>query len=191
MWLSWNMTSFMAGYPSILKPWWPTSRPTCRKSLIPISYGPQGKQRRRTPWNYPEAPKPKQLITLPNPRWLVSSPCGSLKAPSQQLKHLLCTSCTWNRRVPRKTKNWKARTLMVLTGLQRPARAMKDTQMEEKHCYHCSSLEHFICDCLLVKASGVKLHLNSKEGTALKKGAWVPQTKVTMSKTPQEEAPMV
>ena len=31
------------------------------------------------------------------------------------------------------------------------ARAMNDTQMEERHCYHCSSLEHFICDCPLVK----------------------------------------
>ena len=31
-------------------------------------------------------------------------------------------------------------------------RAVKDTQMEEKHCYHCSSLEHFSCDFPLVKA---------------------------------------
>ena len=27
------------------------------------------------------------------------------------------------------------------------ARAMKDTQMEDEHCNHCSSLEHLICDC--------------------------------------------
>ena len=32
-------------------------------------------------------------------------------------------------------------------------RAMKDAQVEEKHCYHCSSLGHFICNCLLVRAS--------------------------------------
>ena len=31
------------------------------------------------------------------------------------------------------------------------ARAIKDAQVEEKHCYHCSSLEHFICNCPLVK----------------------------------------
>ena len=37
------------------------------------------------------------------------------------------------------------------------ARVVKDTQMEEKHCYHCSSLEHFIHDCPLVKALGAKL----------------------------------
>ena len=71
------------------------------------------------------------------------------------------------------------------------ARAVKDTQMEGKHCYHCSSLEHFIHDCPLVKASAAKLHLNSKEGMAPKKGAQTPQTKVTIPKTPQEEAPMV
>ena len=33
------------------------------------------------------------------------------------------------------------------------ARAVKDAQQEEKHCYHCSSQEHFIRDCPLVKAS--------------------------------------
>ena len=37
------------------------------------------------------------------------------------------------------------------------ARAVKDTQVEEKHCYHCSSLEHFICDCPLVKESWVHI----------------------------------
>ena len=39
------------------------------------------------------------------------------------------------------------------------ARAVKDIQQEEKHCYHCSSPEHFL-DCLLVKASRIDLHLN-------------------------------
>ena len=68
-------------------------------------------------------------------------------------------------------------------------RAMKDTQMEERHCYHCSSLEHFICDCPLVKALGANMHLNCKEGMAPKKGAWALQTKVTTPKPPQEESP--
>ena len=71
------------------------------------------------------------------------------------------------------------------------ARAVKDTQMEEKHCYHRSSLEHFICDCPLVKALGAKLHLNCKEQMVPKKVAWAPQTKVTTPKTPQEEASKV
>ena len=33
------------------------------------------------------------------------------------------------------------------------ARAVKDAQEEEKCCYHCSSLEHFIHNCPLVKVS--------------------------------------
>ena len=40
------------------------------------------------------------------------------------------------------------------------ARAVKATQQEEKHCYHCSSPEDFIRDCPLVKASRTDLHLN-------------------------------
>ena len=65
------------------------------------------------------------------------------------------------------------------------ARALKDTQQEEKCCYHCSSPEHFIRDCPLVKASRTDLHLNQKEGMALQKGANAPQGKVTTLKVPQ------
>ena len=32
-------------------------------------------------------------------------------------------------------------------------RAVKDPQQEEKCCYHCTSLEHFIRDCPLVKSA--------------------------------------
>ena len=64
------------------------------------------------------------------------------------------------------------------------ARAVKDAQKEEKCCYHCSSLDHFICDCPLVKASRMDSHLNCKEGTAPKKGAWTPQMNVTMLMMP-------
>ena len=40
------------------------------------------------------------------------------------------------------------------------ARAVKDAQQEEECCYHCSSLEHFIHKCPLVKASRTATHLN-------------------------------
>ena len=66
------------------------------------------------------------------------------------------------------------------------ARAVKDAQQEEKHCYHCSSLDHFIQDYLLVVASRTDSHLNWKEGMAPKKGAWAPQAKVTPLKVPQD-----
>ena len=51
------------------------------------------------------------------------------------------------------------------------ARGMKDAQQEEKCCDHCSSLDHFIHDCLLVAAARTDSHLNQKEVMELKKGA--------------------
>ena len=38
--------------------------------------------------------------------------------------------------------------------------AVKDAQVEEKHCYHCSSPKEFICNCLLVRASKENMQLN-------------------------------
>ena len=43
------------------------------------------------------------------------------------------------------------------------ARAMKDAQVEEK-CSYCSSLEHFIHNCPLMRASGENTQLNFKDG---------------------------
>ena len=68
-------------------------------------------------------------------------------------------------------------------------RAVKDTQVEEKHCYHCSSPEHFIHDCPLVRASRDNVQLNCKEGMASRKGVWTPQMKVAVPKNLQEEVP--
>ena len=71
------------------------------------------------------------------------------------------------------------------------ARAVKDASKQMRNsCYHCSSPEHFIHNCLLVKTSRDKKQLNRKEGMALTKGAWTPP--ITMSgtmKSPQAEAP--
>ena len=69
------------------------------------------------------------------------------------------------------------------------ARAVKDTQMEQKCCYQCSIPEHFICDCPFVKASKENVQLNHKEGMVPKNGAWTPQTKTMTPKDPQEEVP--
>ena len=56
----------------------------------------------------------------------------------------------------------------------RLARVVKETQKDEKRCYHCSSTDHFICECLLVKASRSAIHLDQKEGMALEMGAQTP-----------------
>ena len=68
------------------------------------------------------------------------------------------------------------------------ARAVKDAQTDEKCCYHCSSPEHFICNCLLMKTARDKKQLNGKEGMAMMKGAWTPPTMMNAIKSPQKEA---
>ena len=68
------------------------------------------------------------------------------------------------------------------------ARAVKDAQTHEKHCYHCSSLEHFICNCLLMKTTRDKKQLNGKEEMAMMKGAQAPLTTTNAIKSPQKEA---
>ena len=55
--------------------------------------------------------------------------------------------------------------------------SVKEAQMEEKCCYHCSSPEHFICNCPLVRPFKENTQLNCKEGTASRKGAQTPQMK--------------
>ena len=65
---------------------------------------------------------------------------------------------------------------------------MKDAQTDEKHCYHCSSPEHFIRNCPLMKTARDKKQLNGKEGMAMTKGAWAPPTTASTIKSPQKEA---
>ena len=69
------------------------------------------------------------------------------------------------------------------------ARAVKDAQADEKHCYHCSSPEHFTHNCPLVKTSRDKKQLNGKEGMASMKGAETTPTTTSAMKSPQTEAP--
>ena len=68
------------------------------------------------------------------------------------------------------------------------ARAVKDAQTDEKHCYHCSSPEQFIHNCLLMKTARNETQLNGKEGMAMMKGAQTPPATTSAIKSPQEEA---
>ena len=68
------------------------------------------------------------------------------------------------------------------------ARAVKDAQMDEKHCYHCSSPKNFIRNCPLMKATSDKKQLNRKEGTAMVKGTQTPPKLANATKSPQQEA---
>ena len=68
------------------------------------------------------------------------------------------------------------------------ARVVKDAQTDEKCCYHCSSPEHFIHNCPLMKTARDKKQLNGKEGTAMMKGAQTPLMATSAIKSPQKEA---
>ena len=70
----------------------------------------------------------------------------------------------------------------------RLARVVKDAQVDEKRCYHCSSPEHFIHNCLLMKAARDKKQLNGKEGMATVKGAQTSLKPANAAKNPQQEA---
>ena len=131
----------------------------------------------------------KPRVTSFFPLWKLKGTQPAVKKPAVHLAHLEEESTKKDEGVESEDPdgiNGVTEEFMVHL-----ARAMKDTQMEEKCCYHCSSLENFICNCPLVKALGAKLHLNHKEGMVPKKGAQAPQTKATTPKTPQEEAPKV
>ena len=69
------------------------------------------------------------------------------------------------------------------------ARAVEDAQQDKKHCYHCSSPDHFIRGCPLMKLARRKPNLNCKEGTVQRKGAWTPLGKVTLPKAPKDGMP--
>ena len=68
------------------------------------------------------------------------------------------------------------------------ARTVKDAQTE-KCCYHCSSLKHFICNCLLIKTLRENAQLNSKKGMVSKKGVWTPLAMANTPKSLQTEVP--
>ena len=68
------------------------------------------------------------------------------------------------------------------------ARAVKDAQMDERCCYHCSSPEHFIRNCPLMKTARDKKELNGKEGTVTTKGAQTHRKAMNTTKHPQKEA---
>ena len=51
------------------------------------------------------------------------------------------------------------------------ARVVKDAQMDEKCCYHCSSPEHFICSCLLMKSARDKKTVKWEGGDSNDEGS--------------------
>ena len=68
------------------------------------------------------------------------------------------------------------------------ARAVKDAQADEKHCYHCSSTDHFICNCPLIKNFEGKGTVKWQGGDGNEEGSLDPSMKANTSKSPQKEA---
>ena len=66
------------------------------------------------------------------------------------------------------------------------ARVVKDAQTDEKCCYHCSSLEHFIRNCSLMKTTRDKKQLNGKEGMCNDEGSPDPSNHNKNHKEPPE-----
>ena len=64
-------------------------------------------------------------------------------------------------------------------------RAVKDVQVEEKCCYHCSNLEHFIHNCLLIKTEG-KHTVKWQGGDGIEEGSPDPSGNSQHTKEPPD-----
>ena len=68
---------------------------------------------------------------------------------------------------------------------------VKDAQVEEKHCYHCSSPKHFIPDCLPHESLQREYAVKLQGGDSIKEGSPGPSDENDNTKEPQEEVPKV
>ena len=104
------------------------------------------------------SPSPRTQVTNNAPRpwptsffplWKLKGNQPSPKAPAMQLVHL-------EEEGTRRDEDEGSNDSDGINGVTEEimvhlARAVKDAQTEEKHCYHCSSPEHFIHNYLLMK----------------------------------------
>ena len=111
----------------------------------------------------------------------------ALKTPEVHLAHLEEESA-------KKDKEVESEDPDVLNGVTEEfmvhlARAIKDGQVEEEHCYHCSSLEHFIHDCPLVKACGSKYTFELQRGDGTREGSLGPSDESDYAQNPPGGGP--
>ena len=122
---------------------------------------------------------PKVMSFIPLQKLTGTQP---VKTPAVQVAHVEQDGA--DKEESAKSDNPKGIKGMTEEFIVHLARAVKEAQKGEKCCYHCSSLEHFIHKCPLVKASWTATHLNQKEGMAPEKGAWTPQVKMAKLRVP-------
>ena len=171
-------------------------RPAHRKRFILTIYGPTREAEKEDSMELSQSPQSKATDNTAKPKvtsffplWKLKGTQPAVKTPTVQLAYLEEESA-------KRDKEEESEDPNGIDGVMEEfmvhlARAMKDTQMEEKHCYHCSSLEHFICNCPLVKALGSKVAFKPQGGDGTKEGSLGPSDKNDHGKTPQEEAPKV
>ena len=103
--------------------------------------------------------KPKAMSFFPLQKLKGTQP---VKTPAVQVAHLEEDSADKEEGV--KSDNPDGIDDMTEEFIMWLAQAVKEAQQDEKCCYHCSSLEHFICECPLLKASRTATHLNKRRG---------------------------
>ena len=140
----------------------------------------------------PQGPRTLATDTPPKPRATSFFPLRKLKGNQPIPKHLLCIFAHLEEEDTSGDEEQESDDPSRIKGVTEEfmvclARAVKDAQADEKCCYHCSSPEHFICNCLLKETSRENKQLNGKEGMASKKGAQTPLTTANASKNPQTE----
>ena len=91
--------------------------------------------------------KPK--VTSFFPLWKLKGTQPSVKTPAVYLAHLQEENTEEDEQV--NSKDPDSTEGVMEEFMVHLVRAVKDTQKEEKCCYHFSSLNHFIRDCPLVK----------------------------------------
>ena len=162
------------------------------KRLIQTTFMQHKKLRRRRQWNH-------FMVTLqtawPSLRWQASSHWGSWRELSLQ-RPLQCNKHTWRKSLLMMKEGTDSEDPDGLDGMTEKfmvclARAVKDVQQDKKHCYHCSSPDHFIRDCPLVKSARKEPNLNHKEGMVPKKRAQTPLGKAALPKALQDGTPKV
>ena len=166
---------------------------TSGEKHIQITLGPPGRLKRRIQMSRLGPPGHKQQTVHPNLGWLVSFLWGNWRVVSHSPGNL---PYIWQKLEEEDADEGKELESDDPDGIEgvteefmvQLARAVKDTQMDERHCYHCSSPEHFIHNCPLMKTARDRKQLNGKEGMVMIKGAQTPPKAMNAVKSPQKEA---
>ena len=142
----------------------------------------------------PQGPRTQTTDGAPKPRTTSFFPLRKLKGNQQLLKKSAVCLAHLEEEDAGDGKDPESDDPSGIEGMTKEfmvhlARVVKHTQADEKCCYHCSSPEHFIRNCLLVKTSRDKKQLNGKEGMATMNEAQTPLTTTSTAKSPQMEAP--